>query len=908
MKSIYRVELFREEGFERKRCVKCGRSFWTLDPEKKTCGDTPCDEYSFIGNPPTRRRLSLQGVEKAFLGFFKRRGHEVIKRYPVVARWRDDIFLTIASIADFQPWVTSGLVPPPANPLVVSQPSIRLKDIDNVGRSGRHLTLFHMGGHHAFNSPKRRVYWNHETVSFCHEFFTRELKISPSEITYIEDFWEGGGNAGEDFEVNIRGLEVATLVFMRYVAREGKFTKLPLSIVDTGYGLERISWLSQGSTSAYEAIFSPMIEELRKLIGVEKPPVAVLEEHCKMAGLVDIESGRDLNLLRKKVAERVGVDVEDLNRWMVPLEAVYAIADHLRCLAFMFGDGITPSNVKEGYLARLVLRRTLRLMRELGLEKSLVELMALELKFLSNPELKEHEGYILQVVELEERRYLEAISKGSRLVERVISSLRTEGKSLPVQKLFEFYDSHGLPPEIVKEIGERMGVEVNVPEDFYIRVAKMHASGGSEPVAWKKESSWIGKRLPKSRALFYENPYLREFRARVIGISGNEVVLNQTAFYPEGGGQLSDVGFLEGGGESVEVVDVQKVDGTIVHVLRSNPFRIGQVVRGVIDWERRISLMRHHSATHILLGAAKKVLGDHVWQHGAQKYPDRSRLDISHFKRISTEEVEEIERLANEVIVDNRPIRTRFMDRNEAERKYGFELYQGGVVEGKEIRVVEVKGWNTQACAGTHCRNTGEIGLLKILRTERIQDGVERLEFVVGGAALKVLQQREREMVEIASILRTRPEEMGSAVRRLFDEWKSLQKEVERLRGVVARLQLRELKNNALKIGRFYVVSEEIKDASVEDIISMVNEITREHEFVAIFGVRGEVASIVLAAGRDAVGKGVDCGRIASEAAKVLGGGGGGKKSFGQGGGPRIENLREALHIAFEKCKQILEG
>ena len=295
MKDIYKAALFKREGFERRQCQSCGRTFWTLKSGRKTCGDTPCDEYAFIGKPPTKRKYSLAGIERAFLKFFERRGHEVIKRYPVVARWRDDIFLTIASIADFQPWVTSGLVPPPANPLVVSQPSIRLKDIDNVGRSGRHFTLFFMGGHHAFNSRRERIYWNDETVALCHEFLTKDLGIPPDEISYIQDFWEGGGNAGEDFEVNVRGLELATLVFMQYVSKDGKYAPLPLKIVDTGYGLERLAWISQGVASSYETIFKPVVEQLRKFAGVRMPPADILEQNSKLAGLMDIETGRDLH-------------------------------------------------------------------------------------------------------------------------------------------------------------------------------------------------------------------------------------------------------------------------------------------------------------------------------------------------------------------------------------------------------------------------------------------------------------------------------------------------------------------------------------------------------------------------------------------------------------------------------------
>ncbi|MEM2600863.1 MAG: alanine--tRNA ligase [Candidatus Hadarchaeales archaeon] len=899
--KLYRVELFREKGFERRKCEGCGRWFWTLHPERKTCGDTPCDEYSFIGKPLTKRRLSLKEAERIFLKFFERRGHKIIKRYPVVARWREDIFLTIASIANFQPWVTSGQVPPPANPLVVSQPSIRLNDIDNVGRSGRHLTLFHMGGHHAFNSKKERIYWNDRTVELCHEFFTRELGIREEDLNYVEDFWEGGGNAGEDFEVNAGGLELATLVFMRYGVVNGEYRKLPLQIVDTGYGLERIAWVSQGSTSVYEAIFGPLLRRLEREAGIERPPEELLELHSKIAGLIDVESGRDLALLREKVAERSGVNREKLDRWMTPLEALYAIADHLRCLAFMLGDGITPSNAREGYLARLVLRRTLRLLREAGLKLPLSELMVMELEFLSQPELEEKREYILRVVELEEKRYLDAITRGRRLVERTLSSLETP--SLPQEKLFEFYDSHGLPPEVVKEVGEEMGVKVEVPEDFYIKVAERHASGKKEGGERREE-----KRLPRTRLLFYEDPYLKEFKAKVVWSEGKEVVLDRTAFYPEGGGQEGDSGFLEGKGEKVEVVKVEKVGEAVVHHLTSNPFKKGDRVLGRVDWERRSSLMRHHSATHVLLEAAKRVLGDHVWQHGAQKSPDKSRLDITHFKRLEPEEVVEIERKANEVILANLPIRARFMDRNEAEKRYGFVLYQGGVVPGKKLRVVEVVGWNTQACAGTHCSSTGEIGMLKILRTERIQDGVERLEFAVGKAALEEIRKREEERTRLASLLEVQEEGLEKAVVKLVEERKLLYKEVEALRKKLASLTSPLLRERGTKIGGFLVIREEMPGMGVDEMIKLAEEMSRDPYTVIVLGSSNRVASLVVAAGQKAVEKGVNCGEIASVAAKALGGGGGGRKNFGQGGGPRVEGLGEALETAFQNLKRILEG
>jgi len=907
MSDIYQVNLFKREGFERKKCKGCGRTFWTLDPKKEICGDTPCAEYTFIGDPPTRKKFSPAEMEKTFLKFFKNHGHKVVNRYPVVARWRDDIFLTIASIADFQPWVTSGQVPPPANPLVVSQPSIRLKDVDNVGRSGRHFTLFFMGGHHAFNSTRKRVYWTDRTVELCNEFFTKQLGVKPREITYIQDMWEGGGNAGEDFEVNIRGLEVATLVFMHYSGEGGKYQPLPLQIVDTGYGMERMVWLSQGTPTSYEPIFSPVIEHLRKLSGIQMPPEDVLRENSKLAGIIDIESGRDLQALRSKVAWRTGLSVDDLERALAPVESIYAVADHLRCLSFMFADGITPSNVREGYLARLVLRRALRLMKELNISAPLSELMKVSLGSLYQqfPELKEKSGYILQVAELEERRYRDAVDRGKRLVERMAGELLSKREPMSEEHLLQLYDSHGLPPELVKEVTEKMGVKTAVPDDFYMKVAKSHSKPRHVPKAVAPVAAAQLKGLPKTKLLYYSEPYLQESDARVLKTVGGYVVLDRTIFYPEGGGQPSDIGEIWSKGAKVKVQETVKAGDVVLHKVGSVSFNPGQKVKMKLDWERRSSLMGHHTGTHIILGAARKVLGDHIWQQGAQKGVDRTRLDISHFRRITQEELVNIERLANEVVMENRQVKSLWMDRNEAEKKYGFDLYQGGVVPGKLVRVVDVEGWNTQACAGTHHTRTGEIGFIKVVRTERIQDGIERLEFAVGKAALNFVQAQERQLVAAAEMLRAPPDKVVSAVEQLFEERKATQKEVERLNKRMAELRLLELRMKAKVVGKVKVIAEEVEGASTDELLSIGNSLVKEDRgLVVVLGSRNGTARVVAMAGGETLRAGVDCGAIAAEAARVLGGGGGGRPEMGQGGGPKKDFLVVAFKKALELCER----
>ncbi len=399
LEEEYTLDYFKSEGFERKICKSCGSAFWTRDPEQEFCGDAPpCVTYNFIGNPVFKPH-NVSEMREAFLSFFERHGHTRLERYPVAARWRDDIYLTIASIADFQPFVTSGgVVPPPANPLTISQPCIRLNDLDSVGRSGgRHLTLFEMMAHHAFNTPEERIYWKDETVALCDEFI-KSIGGDPTRVSYKEHPWYGGGNAGASVEVLIGGLEVATLVFMNLGRQKTDkppvdvnggvpYYPMRLNIVDTGYGLERFVWASKGSPTIYDAVFPEMVSRLMRSAHLEN--LLDNPEFTKImgglsarfaGGVMDI-SGTNLYNLRRKVADAISVPVDRLERIVVPIEKVYSIADHTRCLAYMLGDCIVPpSNVREGYLARLVLRRTLRMMNDLSMDEDLGDLIEAQMQ------------------------------------------------------------------------------------------------------------------------------------------------------------------------------------------------------------------------------------------------------------------------------------------------------------------------------------------------------------------------------------------------------------------------------------------------------------------------------------------------------------------------------------------------
>jgi alanyl-tRNA synthetase len=918
----YSLPFFKEAGYVRKLCPKCGEYFWTLNPEQETCGEATsegCAFYTFINDSPAKKSYNYREMREAFLSFFEKRGHTRIKPYPVVARWREDIYLTHASIIDFQPYVTEGIAPPPANPLVISQPCIRLVDIANTGPTfGRHLTIFEMGGHHAFNYPDKEVYWKDQTVRYHHEFVSEVLGIKPEEIVYKEDVWVGGGNAGPDVECIIRGLEVATLVFMQYKVVNDEFVKLPIRTVDTGYGIDRYTWLSQGVPSCFHAVYGELLDKIFEMAGITKIDNALLAKLAKFSGLVSLDKTASRMEARRKIAEKVGMEVEELDSFLVPIENAFAVADHTKCLSFILSEGVVPSNIQEGYLARLLFRRIYRLLRILDIPEKLYKIMDLQIDFWSRdyPHLKEMRNEIMEILSAEEKKFEETIKRGENMVKRISSELKEKNvKEIPTETLTELYDSHGLPPEIVKETAEKEGLTVNVPENFYTLIAQrhMHASKLTEekPRMEERLEKEVSN-LPETSPLYYQDQYMREFEAKVLKvINGEYVVLNETCFYPEGGGQPADTGQFIFNGKSVKVVDVQKVGKVILHKIKGNVVpKEGSIVKGVVDWDRRYSLMKAHTVTHVVNGAARRVLGQHVWQFGTQKGVETSRLDISHHKRLTLEEIHKIETLANQAVLQNIPVETMWMPRNEAESQYGFRLYQGGAVPGKEIRVVKIGDWDVEACAGTHLKNTGEIGFIKIIHSERIQDGVERLTYVIGVPALKATQENEKLLLKLSEILNSPIEKLDKTAERLVRELKEVTAEKRKLVKEIALRTTIEV-TETKKIDAVNVVMRDFRDSiDVDRMVQTANEIIKRDEAtVTIFyGADGKTARVMVMAGKKAVEKGVDAGEIAREASAVLGGGGGGKANFAQGGGTKVDKLQKAIEKAEETLRRQLKG
>ncbi|MER3407917.1 MAG: alanine--tRNA ligase, partial [Nitrososphaera sp.] len=410
--------------------------------------------------------------------------------------------------------------------------------------------------------------------------------------------------------------------------------------------------------------------------------------------------------LKAIIARQMGMQYEDLARMVAPYESIYTIADHVRTLVFAISDGALPSNVGGGYNLRVILRRALSITERMGWNIKLEDIADMHIDYLRQmyPELEEHREDARTILQLESTRYV-----GSReRMNATTAALRAKKSTgeLAVEDLIRLYESDGITPDYLVE----QGVIQSVPSTFYTKLAELHATvakGAAQQQAAKPIRGFEG--LPPTKLLYYQDESVREFEAKVLKVIDNYAVLDQTAFYPRGGGQEPDTGEIAG----VKVVEVTKQGDVVVHKLDGKLLVDGQVAKCTVNARRRDLITKHHTATHVLNSSARNNLGSWVWQNSAFKEENYARLDITHHSALTKEEVQRIEQTANRVIRSNLPVNINFFDRGEAEQKYSFRIYQGGVVPTSNVRIVNVEGWDIEACGGTHVRRTGDIGLIK---------------------------------------------------------------------------------------------------------------------------------------------------------------------------------------------------
>lgn len=882
----YKVKLFADEGFTRKSCLKCKRFFWTLDSGRELCPDDADDTYSFIGNPPTKKRFDYTQSWKEVESFFVKNGHTSVSRYPVVCRWRDDLYFTIASIVDFQRIMGSKVIFEfPANPLVVPQTCLRFKDLENVGVTGRHFSSFCMIGQHSI--PNSQGYWKDQCVDLDFRLLTDQFGIKKEEVVFVEDVWAGGGSFGSSLEYFVKGLELGNAVFTEFQGDLGKHTVLDQKVIDMGAGLERFAWITMGTPTAYDCCFGPITNKLFDKIGISSDSELLRRYFTEIAK--GLEKFEDLSDVRKYAIKNVGVTENQVNRIITPLEGIYLIADHLRTLIFAISDGALPSNVGGGYNLRMILRRVIATMNRMNLKLDLDEMIDVHIDYLKEtyPELNSSREDVKTILKIEAGRYEESKSR----MEKVASKLKGKGKPPTVDELITMYESDGITPDYLKELD----VISEIPSTFYAKLSDLHQSEKKKGI---EELPLDG--LPETDMLFYKDDPM-EFEAKVLRIFGRSVVLDKTSFYARGGGQEPDHGTIS----NYKVIDVNKHGGIVVHELEGGIPKEGDVVKCKVDSLRRENITKNHTSTHILNSSSRSVLGSWIWQHSAFKEADHARLDITHHSPLSENEIKEIEKVANSVVKQNIPVSIDNFDRGDAEQKYGFKIYQGGVVPVKSVRIVSIKDFDVEACGGTHVKKTGDIEIIKITKTKRIQDGVVRIEFVSGQTAFDYIKQKEfdeaknlEESVQKEQMQNQREERKQKAREKIPILLEKISTYHNEDATIIDEIQI-HMKNSI----KFCFTSSDQYDEFFH--INFGKKLVKDNPVITYLGIfeTGSKIRIIVYSGEEA-SKSKNAGNIAKSMAEILGGAGGGDAKFAQGGGKDTSKKDEAIN----KAKSIVLG
>ena len=876
----YKVKLFEEQGFVRKSCSKCGRFFWTLNADRNLCPDDGLDTYSFIGEPPTSKRFDYTQSWKQVEEFFVKNNHTSVSRYPVVCRWRDDLYFTIASIVDFQRIMGSKVIFEfPANPLVVPQTCLRFKDLENVGVTGRHFSSFCMIGQHSV--PDNNGYWKDECVDLDYRLLTDQFGIKKDEVVFVEDVWAGGGSFGPSLEYFVRGLELGNAVFTEFQGDLGQHTTLDQRVIDMGAGLERFAWITMGTPTAYDCCFGPINEKLFNAIGIDSNSEILRRYFTEIAK--EIDHFGDLNEVRRLAIKNAEISDDQLNKIITPLEGIYLIADHLRTLIFAITDGALPSNVGGGYNLRMMLRRINATISKLNLKLDIDDLIDTHIDYLKDtyPELDDKRDDVKTILKLESQRYEESKVHMKKKADKI------KEKGTPtVDELITFYESDGITPEYLKEVDAIS----EIPSSFYSKLSDLHQSDKKKAI---EELPLEG--LPETEVLFYQADPM-DFDAKVLKVFEDRVVLDRTSFYARGGGQEPDHGNIAG----FNVVDVDKHANIIVHKLDGGVPKEGETVSCTVDVTRRSNITKNHTSTHILNASSRKVLGSWIWQHSAFKEDDHARLDITHHSSLSIGEVKKIEQTANDMVKQNLNVNIDYYDRGTAEQTYGFRIYQGGVVPVKTVRIVSIEDQDIEACGGTHVKKTGEIELIKITKTKRIQDGVVRLEFVSGPTAFEYEKQQESESKRKEEEVKQKEE---------LDKQREENKQQARESIPIALNMISEMKEKIFINGidarlienkiRCFTVHPDHDDFFHQNFGKKLVK-NPKAAYCGIFEA-GPTVRIMVFSGEQS---GIDAATIAKEIASILGGSGGGNAKFAQGGGKDTSKKDDAI----SKAKSMIFG
>ncbi len=950
--EFFPTQELRNLGYIRKHCECCRAYFWTTIKDRKVCGDPACSGGFQVAGKPLTPKLSYIGVWNKIVEILEPRGYKPIKRYPCVARWNPTSEFTIASISAFQPYVISGEVEPPAKKLIIPQFCLRFNDIENVGITGSHNTGFVMIGQHFFGTPQE---WNQGQLFMdIHDFITIGVGLSKEEITIHEDSWAGGGSFGCSLEFFSRGVELFNQVYTMFEQSPDGPRELSLKVLDMGLGQERVAWFSQGTPNIYEAIFPYVLLKLREITKINLD-FDLYDKFSKYSAYLNIDEVDDIDAAWERVAKDLEISVKVLREKIMPMTAIYSIADHARSLLFAINDGKLPSNVGGGYNLRVIFRRAISFIDKFNWDINIADVCKWHAEELNElfPEVSEHLDEIREILNVEKDKYCKTKRKASKILEKLLS----EG-DISTETLIEIYDSRGINPEMVKETAKKFGKTIKIPDNFYSLVVERHEKV-EQIHATEKEIELDLNTLPETESLYYYDYTNTSNNAKVLKIIDKMVILDRSVAYPTSGGQLHDVGTING----QKFDNVFKQSSYIVHVLSEKPnFKEGDTVKIEVDKEWRTQLSQHHTATHIVNAAARHILGDHINQAGAKKTLKRSHLDITHFAKVPYDKLKEIEKEANEIVNRAIDLKLSFMPRSDAEQKYGMTIYQGGAVPGKNIRLVEVPGVDVEACGGTHLNNTSETGRIKITKSQKIQDGIVRLTFTAGNATKKLEQEetlilnqletlfkisrakivgRVAELLnkwknmnkalqtgkvkkidmsldsnntfegdiltELAQILNIKKEDIPLKVNKLFNEWKEAKTKLQDVENLLKESYVEELINSAFSFDNSKMILKSFENLSQTDLKNLSVKILQKSEKLVTLFINKTEKGITL---MGMIGKNLleeidfDMGKFVQEIVSNYSGKGGGKKDYGQG---FIENKDLSVDDLIKRIKEKLD-
>ena len=867
-------------------------------------------------------------IRNAFLKFYSEKLHKII---PSASLIPDDptVMLTIAGMLPFKP-VFLGLKERPSKRATSSQKCIRTNDIENVGVTARHHTFFEMLGNFSFGDYFKReaIQWAWELVtniyqlsveniivSVFHEdeesakIWRDEIGINPDRIVKLgeeDNFWSSGktgpcgpcselyydfhpekGLQNIDLEDGDRFIEFYNLVFMQYNRDpNGKLTDLKFKNIDTGMGLERMAQILQKKQNNYETdLIFPIIQKI-----------------CEIAN-IDYFSSDDKNKISLKI-----------------------IGDHTRAVIHLISDGVAASNLGRGYILRRLIRRMVRHGRLLGITNEfLPHIATVGINLMQNnyPDLKNNNDLILNEIKIEEIRFRETLERGEKLLDELISSGQ---KLISGFKAFELYDTYGFPLELTVEIAEENSISVDVKGfEEEMNAQKERAKAASSNIDLTLEGS-LEREIDSFSKTIFNGEVSLDSEAKIQGIflDSNlvkkafesqrvQIVLDQTSFYGESGGQVGDNGIICTIDAEVIVDKVVRKKNVFLHygIVKNGIFTVGQIVKTIVNPAKRARASANHTATHLLQSALKEVVNKNVSQKGSLVAFNKLRFDFNASQPVSEDQIRKVESLINSWIIQNHSLVIKHMPKSEALERGALAMF--GEKYGDEVRVVDVPGVSMELCGGTHVKNTSELGCFKIISEEGISAGVRRIEALSGQSAFDYFSERNSLVNQLSDLLKANPGQLFDRVNNLQSELINKNKEIQKMKDEIAYFKYSSLQSSAEKVSSFSILVNQIDGLDGNSLQSAALNLTShlgDKAIVILGGIpnpENRKLLFVVSLSDDAVKIGLHAGKLINEIARICSGGGGGKPNFAQAGAKDIDKLSIALDYAKNHLQKKLE-